>query len=428
MLESLDLDSSYDEAARCNRCGFCQAACPTYQATGVETNVARGRNAIARALIEGGVEDDPTIEQPLAECLLCGACTGACFPGVRTHDLVVRARARYKELHGQGRLEHYALHDLLPDPERIARLARLASMGKRSGLSGVVQVFRRLGTFGKHVADAEDFVERVPGRFLRELLRGQDLRPAKRAMRVGYFIGCGINFALPEAGLATIRVLRALGCEPVVLDHVCCGLPAYAYGDIPAAQTLARLNVEAFRLLDVDAIVTDCSSCASFIKDYATLLPGSDEAQRMSARTRDLTEWVAQLDRPVEGQEIAQKVTYHRPCHQVRHQQLVDEPVRMIESAPGVTYVPLDEADWCCGGAGSYNVMHRELSLRVLDRKMGHVASTGADVLTSCCPSCLLQLSYGVRRHNLPVEVRHISEILCERLGADSTLGMASGL
>jgi len=417
MLEAPDLNAGYEEAVRCNRCGFCQATCPTYQVTGQESNVARGRNALTRAMVEGDVEKDPKLELALAECLLCGACTDACFPAVRTNDLVVRARSRYQQEHGQSALQRFALRQLLPNPELMTRLARMLSFGKRTGLSGVAQVFRRLGTFGKHLAHAEAFVDHVPTRFLRDRLKGMPLRPGRREHRVAYFIGCGINFALPDAGMATVRVLQAMHCEPVVLDHVCCGLPAYACGDMEAARALAKRNVAQLAGLDVDVIVTDCASCASFLKDYPTLLAdGTESAAAVATKVRDITQLVAELGPPEGLKTIRQNVTYHRPCHQVRFQRLGEEPIRMLESAPGVTHVPLPEADWCCGGAGSYSVAHHELSMKVLARKMGNVASTGADVLSSCCPSCLLQLSHGVRRHGLPVTVRHVSELLADRL------------
>jgi len=417
LLESLDLETSYEEAVRCNRCGFCQATCPTYQVTGQESNVARGRNVLCRSMVEAQVPKDPKLELALAECLLCGACTEACFPAVRTSDLVVRARSRYQAAHGQSAVQRFALRGLLPNLERMTRLARLLGMGKRSGLSGAARAFRHLGTFGKHVAHAEAFVDRVPERFLRDRLAGMDLRPRRRTCRVAYFIGCGINFALPEAGMATVRVLQAMQCDPVVVDHVCCGLPAYAYGDIEAARTLAMRNVAQLAGLDVDAVVTDCASCASFLKDYGTLLGGAWEgADQVARKVRDITQLVDELGPPEGLRTIRQRVTYHRPCHQVRFQRLSEEPIRMLESAPGVTHVPLAEADWCCGGAGSYSVAHHELSMKVLDRKMGHVASTGAEVLTSCCPSCLLQLAHGVRRHALPMQVRHICELLSQRL------------
>ena len=109
-------------------------------------------------------------------------------------------------------------------------------------------------------------------------------------------------------------------------------------------------------------------------------------------------------------------VTYHDPCHASRGQNLVAQPRQILESLPGVEYREMPEADWCCGGAGSYALSHFETAMKVLDRKMDNVEKTGANVLATSCPACIIQLAYGVRRRNLPVRVCHLSELIRERL------------
>ena len=105
-------------------------------------------------------------------------------------------------------------------------------------------------------------------------------------------------------------------------------------------------------------------------------------------------------------------VTYHDPCHMSRYQTIKEQPRQLLENTPGVTFVELPEADWCCGGAGTYNIMHYDQSMAVLDRKMKNLESTGASILATSCPACIVQLAYGVRRHKLPVRVLHVSQIL----------------
>ena len=105
-------------------------------------------------------------------------------------------------------------------------------------------------------------------------------------------------------------------------------------------------------------------------------------------------------------------VTYHHPCHAARGQGLVKEPDEILKRLPGVEYRPLLEADWCCGGAGSYAFGHYELSQQVLDRKMDNLRKTGADLLVTSCPACIMHLSYGVRKHGLSTRVCHISELI----------------
>jgi len=234
-----------------------------------------------------------------------------------------------------------------------------------------------------------------------------------------YFIGCGYNFALPDAGEASFRVLQERGHRIRVLDNVCCGLPAYTHGDPEAARSLARRNVSLLEDPRVEALVTDCGSCYSFLRSYPELLEGDSDlrerAERVVRKIREFSAFVLASDgpplRPLSG-----RVTYHDPCHLSRYERVTEEPRALLRRIPGVEFVELPEADWCCGGAGSYGVEHPEMSKRVLDRKMDALQQTGADTLATSCPACLIQLGYGVRRRGLPVEVVHVSQVVARSI------------
>ena len=420
----------HPEVVRCNRCGFCQPTCPTYRMTGLETGVARGRNALCRELAEGKLPVRRDLGPALFECLLCRACTANCFPAVRTDEIVVAARAEYVAELGQPALLRFIFRELLPNPDRMAHLVRLLGLGKRTGLSGLARVARILGLFGKEVERADQFLPKVPREFLRDRLdritTQAKLDPEKgrgqsAAMRVGYFVSCGINFALPQAGEAAIRFLVRHGAEVVPLDNCCCGLPAYAYGDLDAARRLAAQNLAILTGADVDAIVSDCASCSSFLKEYPRLLAGdavlAEKAQALRAKTTDFTALAEKLATPPSAARPAAEsdkriVTWHDPCHLSRYQSVTAAPRKLLKAMAGLEFREMPEADWCCGGAGSYSIAHYDLSMRILDRKMGNLAKTGADLLVTACPSCILQLSHGVRRAGLSVEVKHISEVL----------------
>ena len=109
--------------------------------------------------------------------------------------------------------------------------------------------------------------------------------------------------------------------------------------------------------------------------------------------------------------------TYHDPCHASRSQGLAKEPREILNNIPGIEYRELPEADWCCGGAGSYALAHYDLSQKVLDRKMENLKKTGAEILVTSCPACMIQLAYGVRRHGLTTKVCHISQVVADQVG-----------
>jgi len=418
------IEAHYDEIARCNRCGFCQVACPIFRATGHEAGVARGRLALLRALIERRIDWDAELKEPLFACLLCGACTANCFPAVPTADLIVEGRSQYLDRVGRGTLHRLLFEHLLPHPKRLRLAARAAALGKRTGLSKVAKALGLLRIFGRDFPRAEEIVSRFPAKALRETVPPGVLE-GKGDLRIGYFVGCGIDVMCPQAGQATLGVLRELGRTVEVLDNCCCGLPPVTYGDRAAAVELAEKNL---RLLDparFDVVVTDCSSCAAFLKKYPSLFedgdPRREKAAAAAARVRDVLELLSPtagspLGERAEGEKLV--VTYHDPCHAVRGQGLTGEPRELLRSLPGVEFRELPEADWCCGGAGSYALSHYDLALKVLDRKMDNLERTGADLLVTSCPACIIQLSYGVRRRGLPVRVCHISQLALKGTGA----------
>ena len=125
-----------------------------------------------------------------------------------------------------------------------------------------------------------------------------------------------------------------------------------------------------------------------------------------------MVQWLFSANLPDFSPDKPITVTYHDPCHASRGQNLTNEPREILKKLPGVKYEELPEADWCCGGAGSYALSNYELSRKVLDRKMNNVKQTGADLLVTSCPACIIQLSYGVRKHGLGTKVCHISELV----------------
>jgi len=428
----MGVEEHYDEIARCNRCGFCQVACPIFRATGHEAGVARGRIALLRALIEGRLEWDRELEEPLFACLLCGACTSNCFPAVPTADLILAARSEYLDRVGRGTFHTLLFEHLLPYPGRLRLAARAAALGKRSGLSKVARALGLLRIFGRDFPRAQEIVDRFPDRAFREKVK-PGVVEGSGELRIGYFIGCGTDIMCPQVAEATLGVLRQLGQTVCVLENCCCGLPAACYGDRAAAMKLAEKNLPLFTKGRFELIVTDCSSCAAFLKKYPTLFAEDDPrhaaAKAFAAAVRDLPELIASAEnfspppRPTE-QLIA---TYHDPCHASRGQGLVDQPRQILRSIPGLEYRELPEADWCCGGAGSYALSHYELSRKVLDRKIDNVEKTGANLLVTSCPACIIHLSYGVRQRGLPVRVCHIAELVSDRRLGRSPTGLVVG-
>lgn len=411
-----DISEHYDEISHCNRCGFCQVACPIFRSTGHERGVARGRLALLRAIIEGRLEWSPEIEAPLFDCLLCGACTANCFPAIPTSELIIKARAQYLEKVGRKSIHRLLFDHLLPYPRRLHLAARAVALGKNTGIADLAQALGLLKIFGRDFARANQIVERFPTRSLRDKIKTGAHSGNGPSLRIGYFVGCGVDIISQDAGRATLQLLKKIGRSVEVLDNCCCGLPAWSYGDLKAARKLARRNMEILSNEDLDVIVTDCSSCGSFLKHYPRLFPEDggqyETAATICARVKDMVQLIHSMEPSKFASKPAVTVTYHHPCHAARGQGLTAEPGEILDRLPQVEYRPLTEADWCCGGAGSYAFAHYELSQQVLDRKMNNLKESKADLLVTSCPACIMHLSYGVRKHGLSTKVCHISELV----------------
>ncbi|HIQ05948.1 MAG TPA: (Fe-S)-binding protein [Anaerolineae bacterium] len=414
----------YDALQACIRCGRCLPVCPTYQDTTLETQSPRGRLSLLRAVENGKLDLSGGVGVHLYHCLDCRACNVVCPSGVRIGELILQGRAAYAEQAGRPWWAKIALDRFLTSARSLEPVMKLARLYQRTGLQMIVRpLLSRL---------ARRFPRLLPLAYMEELLpqlseplhtQLSEVIPAKgeQRHRVGFFLGCMMSQVLPEVSRATVEVLTHNGCEVVVPPHqVCCGAPHEDQGNKRLARDLARRNVDVFaRYQDLDVIVSDCAACAGMIKEYGHLLHEdlayAEKAAAMSARMRDVTEWLAEIiDGETLAGALARRATYHAPCHQANVQGIVQQPIRVLQQVPGLDFVPLPDATRCCGSAGIYNLTHPEMADRLLEDKLNNVASTGADLLVSSNPGCLLQLQMGVRERGMKVEVRHLTEVLAE--------------
>jgi len=409
----------YDTIAQCNRCGFCQAGCPVFRTTGSEHSLGRGRQAVARALILGQMELTPEVAHALEDCLLCRGCTAHCFPAIRTDETVLAIRHAYLKRHGQPRWQSFLFREILAHSKRLETAGRMALWARRHGLTKLAEKSGLLRLVDRRFTQVDQL---LPPMEAKAFLRGdQDRVPAPKEVkhRIGYFASCGMSFEFPEAVAATLRVLARNGCAVTIMDNTCCGRPAHAYGDLDTARDIARKNVDrmAAEAEGLEAIVSDCGSCSTHLKDYGALLkddPGyRDKAAALAMKIRSFCEYLAGIGLAGELAALTGTFTYHDPCHlSNRFAKITAQPRKLLKAVPGLTFKELPEADWCCGAAGSYTFLHHEEASGVLARKMSNVAKTGAATLVTECPACMMHLGYGARKHGLAVQVRHLSQVL----------------
>jgi glycolate oxidase iron-sulfur subunit len=429
----------------CIRCGRCLPACPTYQQTTLETFSPRGRLSLMRAVEDGKLDlAEAGLEENLYHCLDCRACNTVCPVSIPIGELIVEGRAAVEAKHPRSWIIRLVLQHVLTSPSRIqkftppVRLAQKLKLDKLAGLlvgwmpplKDLFQLAPQLpkplwNDLKKHPSTtrrAHAPRERNAVKSKNARRSAQDAKP----YRVGYFLGCVMNVVFADASRATVKLLEHYNCEVITPnDQMCCGAPQDDQGLKDVMRKMAKKNIEAFEQLgDLDVIVADCAACSGFLKEYRHVLRDDPvwaaRADRFSNKVRDITEWLDQIvppDLTVSG-ALPKSLTYHEPCHLANVQGVRRQPRALIARLKnkGVDVRELNDPTRCCGSAGIYNLTHPAMSKDLLDRKMDDVAATGAEVVVSANPGCLLQLEWGAKRAKSNVEVKHVTQVLLEAI------------
>jgi len=408
----------YVKLINCMRCGMCLPACPTYKETFLETASPRGRVALIRKLQEGDLDQSEQLLEYLSLCLDCQACASACPCGVNAGELVAEFTCERKAGGGLGFMEDLILRRLVPHPDRLETAMVPMRMYQNSGLQKLVRTLGVLKMFPKPLERMEGLLPELPARPLRQKI--QEVTPAEGQERgtIGFFLGCVMSLIFSDASRATIKLLASLGYRVITpRNQVCCGAPNMLGGDLEGLKEAARTNVEIFGGHELDFIVTDCGGCGAELKKYGHHIGGAS-AGAFSARVRDISQVLAMHAEELRGKlkPLDLAVTYHDPCHIAHCQGIRKEPRDLLRLIPGLTYTELETADACCGSAGTYNIAKPEMSDRILQRKLDTVRASGAQVLVTSNPGCLLQLKKGLAEQLPGVRLMHLTELLAQSM------------
>jgi glycolate oxidase iron-sulfur subunit len=410
----------YVKLINCMRCGMCLPACPTYKETFLETASPRGRVALVRKVQEGELGQSERLLEYLSLCLECQACASACPCGVNAGELVAEFTCERKAEAGLGFMEDLILRRLVPHPDRLEASLAPMRMYQKSGLQKLVRTLGVLKMFPKPLERMEGLLPELPSRPLRQVIREVTPAEGKERGTVGFFLGCVMSLIFSDASRATIKLLSALGYKVITpRNQVCCGAPNMLGGDLAGLKEAARTNVELFGGHQVDFIVTDCGGCGAELKKYGHHLDGGAAAAAFSGKVRDIAQVLA-----LHGEElrarlkpVSLRATYHDPCHIAHCQGIRREPRELLKLVPGLEFRELEAADACCGSAGTYNIAQPEMSDRILQRKLDTIAATGAEVLVTGNPGCLLQLKKGLAEQLPSVRIMHLTEVLAQSMG-----------
>lgn len=353
-------------------------------------------------------------------CLGCLACQTACPSGVDYGRIVERARAEiehnYRRPFISRLMRRYIYRTLLKNYRVLAFWARLLRLYQRSGLQALVRATGLLRLLG--LKNTEALAPRIETRFsFEDLGQTYPAEGAERA-RVALLVGCVASVSFAELNRATIRVLQKNGVTVhIPAQQGCCGaLHAHA-GFRDDARELARKNIDAMLSPEIDAVVTNAAGCGSALKEYHDLLANdpdySARAHDFVAKTKDITEFLAELGLREPMRKVRARVTYQDPCH-LAHAQKIRNAPRQLLAHIGVDVVEMAHSDHCCGSAGTYNVVQNELSMKILAAKMDDVSATDVEIIATANVGCMLQLRSGVVQRDMNCRVVHVIELLDE--------------
>lgn len=412
--------------ASCIHCGLCLPACPTYLATGREMESPRGRIHLINQWRVGNTEMTDRLAGHIDSCLGCLGCQTACPSGVKYEEILNQTRPYLAaKRSGLARaIMRFSFKQILP---RYALLRILGNLLRAWQLLFGTAVLRKLRApattpVGKQIErliDWEAFTPVVPP----QVSLPPSLVPKNAndsTQHVQLFAGCVMDVFYNHVNHASIRLLLKQGHSVDVPKQTCCGALAYHAGEEDIAIELAKQNIDKFGHTTTPVVVTS-AGCGAMLKHYGHLLENdrdyAHKAELFSNRIQDITQFLGNNQFPEKPEPLAEKTTYHAACHLAHAQNVRKEPADLLASLNTDTenrLVPLVESEHCCGSAGIYNLLNTRMSLKVLDRKLDHIEATGAKTVVTTNPGCMIQLQAGVRERSMPVEVKHLIEVLDE--------------
>lgn len=419
-----------DLLSACIHCGLCLPACPTYLATGRESESPRGRIYLLSLVEKGDIPFAGEAAEHIESCLGCLGCQTACPSGVRYEEILNQARPQLKRARPKAlrAILRFGFSQILPSywflilGGKVFRLfqsmfpkprldAEKQSVLNAMSSSPLLNRLRAYAAFVPSVPKYKPHPRRVEAK-----KSGGDV--------VQLFSGCVMDVLYNQVNHASAKLLSMQGSTVERNDQTCCGALAFHAGEVDIARNLAKENIEKFQNTQGKIVVTS-AGCGAMLKEYSHLFehddPWHNRAREFSKRVVDVVEVLSpDAIEKAPTKLPAQSVAYHAACHLAHAQGIRNEPreillglqQKLAASGKELKMVELREAEHCCGSAGIYNVINTELSMEVLNRKMENIQDTHADVVVTTNPGCLLQLNAGAELTHSPVKVMHLAEFV----------------
>jgi glycolate oxidase iron-sulfur subunit len=400
----------------CVHCGFCLPSCPTYALWGEEMDSPRGRIHLMKTGLEGAPMTD-TMVGHFDACLGCMACVTSCPSGVQYDKLIGATRAQVERHHERPRSERLlreAIFRLFPYPRRLNLLRGPLRLYQATPLS---RLLRRSGLLERIAPQLRVMESLAPTLSKREDIPVRTAATGERRAVVGMLTGCVQSAFFPGVNAATARVLSAEGCDVITpRAQGCCGALSEHMGREEEGLAFARALIDTFDAAGVDHVVVNAAGCGSQMKDYAHLLRDdpayAERARAFTAKVRDVSEMLVELGTVAPRHPVEAVAAYHDACHLAHAQGIRSQPRELLAAIPGLEVREIADASLCCGSAGVYNILNPGPADELGDRKAANVLATGAELLITANPGCLMQIATATERAGGRIRLAHTVEVL----------------
>lgn len=403
----------------CVHCGLCLNACPTYRELGLEMDSPRGRIYQMAQVNQGKMQVNDEYVGHIELCLACRACETACPSGVEYGKLVEAARSQIAAQRPPSALKRFLYEKVLLSPTLLTIAGYGAWFGQVTGLQALARKTGLLKLISPKLHQIEVFAPPAQLPFFFSNVGKVYPAIGEKKYRVAFLAGCIANVSFARMNEATVRVLQRNGCEVVLpAEQGCCGALHVHAGLRDLGRKQAKQNIMAVAGKGFDAVITNAAGCGSVLKEYPELFVGDAEwehrAKEFSNNLKDVSEFLASIDFNRNFGEMRVKTTYQDSCHLLHGQKVKDAPRTLLKAIPGLDFRELPLSEICCGSAGVYNIEHTEMSLGLLQNKMRMADSTGADLIVTANPGCMIQLQAGAKMYGRNQRVMHVVELLDE--------------
>lgn len=394
-----------DIVNQCDRCGTCLTVCPLFGEKDIESSSARGKNNIARGLIQGVVKPSTEVLNIVSFCLLCRTCVDNCPSKVKTDDAMIALRQYFADKNGSPGAKYKALGALMKNRTLVKLSAGTLTVLRKVGMNRMIP----------HGMVPREFTRKqYLASFAGPAALGSvaPLSPSKLSeeSKVAYFKGCGMRMMFPDAVEGTLAILRTL-TQPQLINNMCCGLPHLAHGLRSDFLDMAKENISLFEKSDV--IVSDCASCSGTLKHIGAYFADDpvwkERAAAFSQKIMGLSEYLFHVGYKPQHR-VDTTLTFHEPCHLGRGQGIKNQPRELLKATGN--FIEMAGSNTCCGGAGSFHMDYPDIATSILEKKRINIENSGAQIVVSECPTCLVQLNKAAAQSGGKFKVMHISQVL----------------